>query len=92
MIVFFTSGALITLPALFNTLGLPERFKLFQLIRDFSYLELLRADGLINRFKAYNLFGNPVLYPVLVIAVFTLITIGILALTYYSISKQEINE
>lgn len=92
MMVFFTSGALITLPALFNALGLPERFRFFQFIKEFSYLELLRADGLISQFKAYNIFGQPVLYSILVIIVFIVITIGILALTYYSISREEINE
>lgn len=91
MIVFFTSGAIITFPTLITALGL-DRFQVFKFLKDFSYLELLRADGLFNDFKAYNLFGNPALYPVLVIAAFTLITISILALTYYSISKQEINE
>lgn len=52
----------------------------------------MRADGLFSDLKAYNLFGNPVLYPILIIFLFGFITIGILILTYYGISKQEINE
>lgn len=91
MIVFFTSGAIITFPTLITALGL-DRFQFFKFLKDFSYLELLRADGLFSDFKAYNLFGNPVLYPILIIFLFGFITIGILILTYYGISKQEINE
>lgn len=92
MMGFFIGGAILTAPALFTALGLPERFKLFQWIKDFSYLELLRADGLINQFKVYSLFGQPVLYPILILSLFLMISIVIILLTYYGISKQEINE
>lgn len=92
MMGFFIGGSILIAPALFTSLGLTERYRLFKIIKDFSYLELLRADGLINQFKAYNLFGQPILYSTVILILFTILSAAIVALTYYGVSKQEINE
>lgn len=91
MIGFFLGSSILIIPMFFSSLGL-ERFNFFKLLIDFSYIEILKVEGLINAFKTYNLFGHPILYPVLVVLLFVLISLGFTGLTYYGISKQEINE
>lgn len=91
MIAFFLSGSILVGPFILSQLGL-ERLGLFSFIKSFSYLELFKVQELFDAFKAYNVFGNPVLYPVLILVIYIILSIGILLFTYYGISKQQIHE
>ncbi|ADU29483.1 ABC transporter permease [Evansella cellulosilytica] len=90
MITFFLSGSILGLPFALRQVGLDhgwlETFNLF------SYLELLRVERLFDSFKAYNVFGNPVLFPTLIITVYTVLTLILLWILYYRFKNQQVSE
>src|SRR5690625_681223 len=51
-------------------------------INSFNYVELIKASRLFEGFKAYNVFGYPVLYPNLLVAIFVILTTILMILIY----------
>ncbi len=88
MLTFFISGAIIGTPVLFRQLGFDQ--ELIQYITQFSYAELIRVKGLIDQFIVLRLFGQPILYPYLFIAVFLLIASVNVFLIYRQYRNQQI--
>lgn len=89
MITFFISGVIIGMPFLFRQLGLEQG--IFNYINTFSHLEFIRVERLFQEFNGYNVFGFPVLYPLLLLLVFAFITSTIMLLTYYRFARQKVN-
>ena len=88
MLAFFISGVIFGTPFLFRLLGFEQPF--IQYIIQFSFAELMRVKGLFDQFIAFNVFGYPVLYPIMLVVIFTFITFILILLTYHFFKKQEI--
>ncbi|KLU62374.1 ABC-2 family transporter protein [Peptococcaceae bacterium CEB3] len=81
LIPFFIGGGIFALPILLrNVLGI--KTAVTARIMDFSPTQLMIVQGLFHNFKAYNILGHPVLYPDLLLAVYTLVGIAAIVLTY----------
>lgn len=89
MIAFFMSGAIIGVPFMFRQIGLDQG--IFEYINSFSYLEFIRVERLFQEFNAYSVIGYPILYPLMLLAIFTVITIVIVLFTYYRFRHQQVN-
>src|SRR5699024_2088607 len=60
-------------------------------INSFNYAEFMKSSQLFEVFKAYNVFGYPMLYPNLLVAVFIVITIILMILIYKSYRNTQIS-
>ncbi|OIJ17328.1 hypothetical protein BKP37_02145 [Anaerobacillus alkalilacustris] len=65
-------------------LGLEQQF--IQYIIQFSYAELMRFD----QFVAFNVFGQPVLYPYLLLSIFLLVAAVNVLLIFRMYKNQQI--
>lgn len=76
MNTMFVIGGIVGVPLMLKMMA-TERFTqgIFRYISDFNYAELLKASQLFETFKAYNIFGYPILHPTLLVIVFTFITV-----------------
>lgn len=60
---------------------------IFSYITDFNYAAFMKASTLFETFKAYNLFGFPVLYPNVLLLTFGILTAGFIGLIYRRFRK-----
>lgn len=90
MFAFFISGAVIGAPFMFRILSLDQG--IFKYINSFSYLEFMKVDNLFQEFIAYNVFGYPVLYPLMLLFIFVILTAVIVFFTYNRFRHQQVNE
>ncbi len=90
MFAFFISGAVIGAPFMFRILSLDQG--IFKYINSFSYLEFMKVDNLFQEFIAYNVFGYPVLYPLILLFIFVILTALIVFFTYNRFRQQQVNE
>lgn len=88
LMTFFTSGAILALPFVLRMIGLD--FGIFEKINQFSYLEFMRVERLFEQFRAYNVFGHPVLYSTVLLVVFTLITFILVGLIYNRTKHEQV--
>ncbi|MFA9560448.1 hypothetical protein ACERII_24415 [Evansella sp. AB-rgal1] len=88
MLTFFVSGAIIGTPFLLRQLGLEQEF--IQYIVQFSYAELMRVKGLFDQFIAFNVFGQPLLYPYLLLSIFLLVAVVNVLLIFRLYKNQQI--
>lgn len=88
MLTLFTSGAMVAIPTFLAQFA--QGKGILSYLGSFNYVEFLKSATLFQEFKTYNIFGNPVLYPVLLIAIFLFITIMVLLLIYRYHQKIEI--
>lgn len=88
LITLLTSAIIIGLPSF---IGQFTEEGILTYIDSFNYAELLKASVLFEEFSAYNVFGTPILYPVLLVSIFTLITVIMGILIYHLHPKTEIN-
>ncbi len=87
---FFISGCILGLPLFFNSI-LVIKTGWIAKINEFSYAILMRGLPLFNEFKAFNIFGHPVLYLNLMLVLFTLLSIAVIYLTYRSFSSHQVS-
>jgi hypothetical protein len=87
---FFISGTIFGLPLFINSI-LYIKSGWAAKINEFSYAVLMRGLPLFNQFKAYNIFGHPVLYLNLMLTLFTLISIAVICLTYRSFRNHQVS-
>ncbi|OIJ21293.1 hypothetical protein BKP45_00475 [Anaerobacillus alkalidiazotrophicus] len=88
MLTFFVSGAIIGTPFMLRQLGLEQQF--IQYIIQFSYAELMRVKGLFDQFVAFDVFGQPVLYPYLLLSIFLLVAAVNVLLIFRMYKNQQI--
>lgn len=86
LLTFFISGGILGIPFFLNQLGLEQRF--IGYIVNFSYYELIRVKGLFDQFRAFNLFGFPVLYPYLLLS-FILTLSVLLVVIFYRVHRNQ---
>ena len=81
LIPFFICGFLFASSAFIKSMGtaVPQALTTFS---DFSYTGLMRVKGLIESFKAYNVFGYPVLYLNLILIIYFIITAIVICFIY----------
>lgn len=60
-------------------------------ITSFNYGEFMKVTGLFKEFKVYNVFGYPVSYPYLLIAIFAIITTIFMILIYNRYRHTQIS-
>lgn len=89
MIAFFVSGAVIGVPIVLKQIGLENG--IFQYIHSFSYSKLISAGQLFQEFNVYNIFGYPMLYPHLLLIIFTILTTIFMILIYNRYRQTEIS-
>lgn len=89
LLPFFICGALFASTAFINSLGsaVPTALAEFS---NLSYTELMRVDELFKSFKAYNLFGQPVLYLNMTVGIYVVVTVLSICLTYISFKRREV--
>ncbi|WP_067929366.1 ABC transporter permease subunit [Alicyclobacillus shizuokensis] len=89
------SSSLTTFFLAAGILALPELLRQFtqaiwvDKVFSFSYTGLLQVSGLFVKFEAYDVFGYPVLYPVLVLLLAAVICVPIVLLTYRSFCRHQ---
>lgn len=87
---FFISGCIFGLPLFFNSI-LVIKTGWIAKINEFSYAILMRGQPLFSEFKAFNIFGHPVLYLNLMLVLFTLLSIAVIYLTYRSFRSHQVS-
>jgi hypothetical protein len=90
MVPFFACGCLVVLTTLIKTTFSAMSPKALMTFADFSYSELLRTQGLFENFKAYNIFGFPVLYLNLILMIYTIVTVIVVYLIYRLFPKHQV--
>jgi hypothetical protein len=90
LIPFFVCGCLVVLTTLIKIIFSAVSPKALLLFADFSYSELLRACGLFETFKVFNLFGFPVPYLNLILPVYALVTAIVVYLIYRLFPKHQV--
>lgn len=89
MLTMIASGSIVALPTFFAQFMPEDSF--MQIFNAFNYYEWLKSATLFQEFTAYNLLGLPVLYPTLIVTVFSLLTVIITILIYISHNRTEIS-
>jgi len=89
MLAFFISGAVMAAPVMLQQLGATSG--ILEYVANFSYTELMKVSSMFTQFRAYNVFGFPVLYPSLIFAIFAVVTGVLLLLTYQLFRKQQVS-
>jgi ABC-type transport system involved in multi-copper enzyme maturation permease subunit len=87
VVSFFISAGILVLPEFISKITSKDWA---QTVMNFSYTGLLRVSGLFQSFIAYNVFGYPLLYPILVIALAILISIPIVWLIYFVYCRHQV--
>lgn len=89
LVTFFISLGVVFYPLIidgyFHTTA-----KWVQPILSFSLIQMVKAYGIFTDFKAYNIFGSPVLYPYLLIPLCIAFGVLMTILTYRSIKHREV--
>ena len=88
LMTFFVSGSILGLPFVLRQIGFDRGF--FKTFNLFSYLEFLRVERLFDQFRAFNFFGQPVLYPTYLIGAFGLLTLLLVVVLYYRSNHQQV--
>ncbi|KRW90736.1 hypothetical protein SD51_13080 [Alicyclobacillus tengchongensis] len=88
LVTFFVSAGIFALPELIVLMFGLKNWA--QTLMDFSYTGLIQVSRLFKSFVAYNVFGYPVLYPILVIGLAILVSIPIVWLTYRVYCRHQI--
>ncbi|MCZ0703713.1 ABC-type transport system involved in multi-copper enzyme maturation permease subunit [Natronobacillus azotifigens] len=88
MITFFISGIIMAIPVLLQQLGITRG--IFSYLIHFSYTELIKVSSMFTQFRAFNVFGYPVLYPTLIFILFAVITSLLIFVTYDLFRKQQV--
>lgn len=88
MMAFFISAAILGIPFMINQIGFDRG--VLSYVAHFNYAELVKVAGLFEEFIAYNVFGFPILYPVLLFLIFGIITVILLFLTLNRFTNQHI--
>ena len=89
LIPFFTGGAIYGAP-FFLTSILNIEHELIQLIRDFSYGQLIMVEELFSNFHVINVFGTPILYMHVMYLIFLVLSSVTIFLIYYSFAKRQV--
>lgn len=84
------SGAVLGVPSILAQFSLKDKGILAH-ISLFNYGEFMKVLGLFEEFKAYNVFGYPILYPHLLLGIFTIITTIFMILIYHRFRHTQIN-
>lgn len=87
---FFVSGMIVLAPNILTMFGLEYTFTFVQTFIDFSYVRILELYQLFSGFRAFNLFGYPIMYPYLVIPLMLIIISLFTYLIYQVYKRQEI--
>lgn len=87
LVAFFIAAGILAVPELVSKIG---QAGWTQTVMDFSYTGLIQVSRLFQGFIAYNVFGYPVLYPILVIGLAILVSIPIVWLTYRVYCSHQI--
>jgi hypothetical protein len=87
LVSFFISAGILALPELIASWS---QQPWAQTIMNFSYIGLLQVSRLFNSFIAYDMFGYPVLYPIIVISMAILISIPIVRLIYFGFCNRQV--
>jgi hypothetical protein len=90
MVPFFSCGCLFALTALLKSTFAGVAPPALAAFADFSYTELMRVTNLIQTFKTYDLFGFPVLYLNLILAVFTVVTATVICFIYRIFPRHQV--
>ena len=88
MVTFLISGVVLGFPAVLNQLG--GGIKFLEYLSSFSYMELIRVERLFDAFKTYTVFGQPVLYPNLLLIVMAILTCFLVWLIYDRHRRQDV--
>ncbi|GMA64121.1 ABC transporter permease [Alicyclobacillus fastidiosus] len=88
LVTFFVSAGIFAVPELIVMMFGLKNWA--QTLMDFSYTGLIQVSRLFKSFVAYNVFGYPVLYPILVIGLAILVSIPIVWLTYRVYCRHQI--
>lgn len=88
-VTFFLSGMILGIPYVLNQFG--SEIQWVQYISSFSYMETIRIERLFATFNAYNVFGQPILYPVLQIILYTILSVCFIWLIYRVFHKHQVN-
>lgn len=86
---FLISGFIFGLPiAVRSIFDLPMPW--LNKILEFSYTDVMRVEELFMEFKTINLFGQPILYPIVAIVVTIVLSMASVWLLYYTMRRKEV--
>ncbi|WEG10855.1 ABC transporter permease subunit [Pullulanibacillus sp. KACC 23026] len=86
LVSFLISGSVFCLPIVWTSLlSHPTN-----IIIDFSYTNIMKVENLYMTFKTYNLFGHPVLQPVVILSVSAIVSLLFLWGLYRFIRHREL--
>ncbi|WP_169824036.1 hypothetical protein [Anaerobacillus alkalidiazotrophicus] len=89
MLAFFISGVVMAVPVLLQQLGVTRG--ILGYVANFSYTELMQVSSMFTYFRAYNVFGIPLLYPTLIFTVFAIVSGVLVFLIYQLFRKQQVS-
>lgn len=89
LVTFFVSGVILGLPRVMNVIG--SEYKWAHFVTSFSYMETLRIERLFASFNAYNVLGQPILYPVLQVIIYTMLSVGLIWFIYRVFRKHQVS-
>jgi hypothetical protein len=89
MVTLFVSAAVLGIPFMIQQLGLDRGT--FAYVANFNYGELMKITNLFDQFKAYNVFGFPMLYPHLLFFFISVITAFLVFFTYHRFRNQQVS-
>jgi ABC-type transport system involved in multi-copper enzyme maturation permease subunit len=93
LIPFFTCGLIIAVPAAYRVMNLNIEGTVghvLDCIVNFSYSELMRVSSLFKSFKAFNLFGYPILSCFVIPFVFLLITVAVVFFIFKTYKNHQV--
>ena len=91
LVPFFLCGSLFSATAFIESTFSSVTPVAIKAFGDFGYTELIRVEGLVETFRAYNLFGRPVMYLNLILAVYATITALVIFLIYRLFSLRQVS-
>ncbi|MFA9456296.1 hypothetical protein ACERJO_05910 [Halalkalibacter sp. AB-rgal2] len=89
LVTFFVSGVVLGLPRVMNVIG--SEYQWAHFLTSFSYMETLRIERLFSSFNAYNVLGQPILYPVLQVIIYTIISVCLIGFIYRVFRKHQVS-
>lgn len=87
LLTILTSVSILAFPSMLAQFALDKG--LFSYIISFNYVEFIKAAPLFQNFKAYNILGQPILYPVVLLVLFALLTGIVLILIYHNYLRMQ---
>ena len=88
MVTLFISAAFLGIPFMIQQLGVDRG--VFAYVANLNYGELMKISSLFDQFKAYNVFGFPMLYPHLLLVIISVITAVLIFLTYHRFRNEQV--